>query len=134
MTRARLPNRRPCLNFEFLAGERGQEKTLHAGVGFYPDGRPGEVFITGTKVANGQQIVANEAAIAISFALQHEADLQAMREAMPREEDGRPQGLMGALLDALVAKLAEIRLPPSDPEPEMPAAALSDPLPAGAAP
>lgn len=101
MTRERLPMRRAAERFDFNhAG-----KHYHATVGLYPDNRIGEVFLTGAKSGADLQIVAIEAAVALSFALQHGADLDAIQKAMPRTEDGKPEGLIGSLVDALRAAI-----------------------------
>ncbi|MCW5697341.1 MAG: hypothetical protein KIS96_11500 [Bauldia sp.] len=104
--RQRLPARRGALNFEVEHNLRRYTATL----GFHDDGLVGEVFVTSTKAASDSQIIANEASVAVSFALQYGAPLDAMAAAMPRNEDGTPQGLTGAVLDAALAIMSEVAL------------------------
>lgn len=99
MTRELLPQRRGGLNFEFVHRNIAYTATI----GFYEDGRIAEIFVSGTKAGTDVQIVANEAAVAISIALQYGCPMETIREAVPRNEDGTPQGLSGALLDAAAA-------------------------------
>ncbi|HEY8215381.1 MAG TPA: hypothetical protein VIG36_14770 [Methylocystis sp.] len=91
MTRRRLPNRRPheAIRFTF----RGRAYT--AGVGRFPDGSVAEIFIDAEKQST-------DAAVALSIAAQHGTPLEAIRAAVPSESDGRPSGIVGAVLDMLV--------------------------------
>jgi hypothetical protein len=99
MARQRLPNRRGSISFSFE----------HRGLGFtctysrFGDGRVAEVFITNHKVASGVDVEARDAAIILSFALQHGADISAIARALCRDPRGNPSGVMGACLD-LIAK------------------------------
>ena len=101
--RQRLPARRGALNFEVEHNLRRYTATL----GFHDDGRVGEIFITSTKAASDAQIIANEASVLVSFALQYGASIEAMADAMPRNGDGSPQGVMGAVLDAALLIVPE---------------------------
>lgn len=97
-----LPNRRRSATFEFQAGVPGYA-TAHfvATIGFYNDGRPGEIFIHPSKTGSDRDISVQESAIAISFALQYGANIDAIRAAMPRTSSGQPEGPAGTLLDIL---------------------------------
>jgi hypothetical protein len=101
--RERLPTRRRCETFAFdiVTGSA----TLHykATIGFYSDGRIGELFLNNHKSNSTADTNARDAAIALSFALQHGADLEDIRKALCRETDGRASGPLGAALD-IVAK------------------------------
>ncbi len=97
--RERLPNRRAA---EVISVPHGPHK-FHVVFGAYEDGRLAEVFLSGPKVGSDAQVTAIEAAVAISFALQYGADLEALRTALPRNPDGSPEGVMGAILDAWAA-------------------------------
>jgi hypothetical protein len=44
---------------------------------------------------------AAEVAVALSLALQHGAPVAEIRAALPRETDGRPVGVAGAVLDVI---------------------------------
>jgi hypothetical protein len=82
----------------------------HRGLGFictysrFPDGRIGELFITNHKVASAVDVDARDAAIILSFALQHGADILAIAKALSRDPRGTPTGVMGTVLDRLLAE------------------------------
>jgi hypothetical protein len=101
-SRNRLPNRRASENLTFVAPS-GTPMT--ANVGYYPDGRIGEVFLVSSgKSGSDLNIAMLEISTAVSIALQHGADINEMRKAFPRTEDGRPEGPIGKLLDLLARK------------------------------
>jgi hypothetical protein len=97
--RARLPNRRASISFNFE----------HRGLGFtctysrFADGNVGEVFITNHKVNSAVDVDARDAAIILSFALQHGADISAIGKALCRDPRGNPSGVMAAALDVIIA-------------------------------
>lgn len=97
--RDRLPNRRASETFDFVHDEHRYTATL----GYYPDGRLGEIFLRSGRTGTALSIATMEVAIALSFALQHGCSVETMREAFPRTAEGAPEGVAGALL----AKLAE---------------------------
>lgn len=102
MTRIRLPNRRPheTHDLEF----QGQQFTL--GVGRFDDGSLAEIFVDAEKTSQFTAI-ARDAAVCLSIALQHGVPSQAMRDAVTRESNGEPAGLVGAVLDFLEAGSAQ---------------------------
>jgi hypothetical protein len=95
--RKRLPNRRPSETTSFEHG--GADFTMTAGR--YCDGRIGEIFINAGLANSALDAVASDAAIAISFALQHGADLAAIKLAMKRNSHGEPSSPIGAALDKI---------------------------------
>lgn len=95
-----LPQRRKAVTQDFTA--RGRRYS--ASLGFYPDGLLGEVFLYSGKSGTDATIAAMEAAIATSFALQFGATVEAMRAAMPRDENGKAEGPLGCLLDLLTGR------------------------------
>jgi len=97
--RERLPNRRQLETFEIRAGHH----IYTASVGFYPDGRIGEVFLSGAKVGTDTDTAVKDAAILLSLGLQHGCPMSAFREAMQRNSHGVAEGPMGVLLDALAS-------------------------------
>src|SRR5207244_5839476 len=105
--RERLPTRRrsETFNFELPVGTTVLHYT--AAVGFYPEGRVGEVFLNNHKSNSTADTNARDAAIALSFALQHGADLEDIRNALCRETDGRASGPLGAALALIAVKLRE---------------------------
>lgn len=99
MNRERLPNRRAS---ETLAFEHdGTSFTMTAGR--YADGRIGELFINSAHVNSALDAIASDAAIALSFALQHGADLAAIKLAMKRDSRGLAASPIGAALDRIAS-------------------------------
>lgn len=97
-TRSRLRNRRLAhiVNFE-VGGHR-----FIASIGFFDDGRIAELFINSTMKAGSEADVnAADGAFAISLALQYGCPLDVIRQGVKRNEDGSPQGPLGAALDAV---------------------------------
>ncbi len=72
-----------------------------ATVGRYDDGRAGEVSIDGPKAGSDAQTAAKDAAVVLSMALQFGVPVDALRNAISRNTAGRPQGVVGVVLDAL---------------------------------
>ena len=97
MTRDRLPNRRVAETFDIVSGNHAFTVT----VGRYPDGRIGEIFIGGRKAGSQADDAARDAAIAASFALQHGAPLDKLREALTRNSHGRAEGVLAVALDTI---------------------------------
>ena len=98
MSRTRLPNRRAAETINYYV--RGQRLT--ANVGFYPDGRIGELFVVDAGKSGADLNVAMlEVGVAVSIALQHGATVDELRAALPRTEDGKAEGAIGQLLDLL---------------------------------
>lgn len=95
--RERLPNRRACETIAFE--HRGADFTMTAGR--YADGRTGEIFINAGHANSALDALASDAAIAISFALQHGADLAAIRSALKRDSLGVPASPIGQALDLI---------------------------------
>jgi hypothetical protein len=97
--RERLPQRRANESFTFeLNGLR-----FTATVSRFPDGRIGELFLTNHKFGNQSDTNARDAAILLSFALQHGADIEAIRRALCRDSQGRALGPIGEALDIIIA-------------------------------
>jgi hypothetical protein len=103
MTRRRLPNRRLCESFTFeLDGLR-----FTASVGRFRDGRIGELFLNNHKSGNQSDTNARDAAILLSFALQHGADIDEIRKALCRNSAGRALGPIARALDILAGEGGE---------------------------
>jgi hypothetical protein len=105
MAREHLPNRRrsETFNFEVTAGAAVLHYT--ATVGYYTDGRIGELFLNNHKSNSTADTNARDAAIAFSFAVQHGANIEDIRKALCRETDGRASGPLGAALDLIMKEL-----------------------------
>ena len=97
MARRRLPNRRPQTVLEVEHG--GSIFTV--GVGSFPDGRPSELFVSGSKTGSELDALLNDASILASLALQYGAPLDMLARAMGRHGDKTtPASPLGAILDA----------------------------------
>ena len=98
--RAQLPNRRQCESFSFeLEGLR-----FTASIGRFSDGRIGELFLTNHKSGNQSDTNARDAAIILSFAIQHGADINDIRKALCRDSRGRALGPVGVALDLMAGQ------------------------------
>jgi hypothetical protein len=95
--RERLPNRRNSETFSFE--HAGATFTMTAGR--HADGRLGEIFIGAAHAASALDAIMSDAAIAISFGLQHGAALDDIRCAMKRNGQGVPSSPIGQALDLL---------------------------------
>jgi hypothetical protein len=96
--RRRLPNRRRSESFSFVIG--GMRYT--ATVSWFADGNIGELFLNNHKQGNQSDTNARDAAIILSFALQHGADITEIAKALCRDSSGRALGPVGVALDLLV--------------------------------
>ena len=98
--RQRLPHRRPSENLTFeIDGLR-----FTATVSHYPDGRIAEIFLNNHKAGNQSDTNARDAAIILSFALQHGADINEIRKALCRDSQGKALGPVGAALDIIAER------------------------------
>lgn len=90
--RDRLPNRR-------------QQETVtvgkhHISLGFYPDGRVGEVFASGEKPGSESDHLLADACTVISVALQHGVDAGELAKSLARDPDGQAATIIGAVVEA----------------------------------
>jgi hypothetical protein len=100
--RERLPNLRPALTFDIESEEQRYAVTI----GWFPDGRPAEVFLsTNGRAGSHADTIARDAAIVASIALQHGASVETLRRALCRDAHGRPSGALGVALDMIAAEL-----------------------------
>jgi len=96
--RQRLPNRRAheVVDFE----HNGRRFT--AGVGYFADSRLGEIFInTSGRTGDDLEVLARDAAVMASLALQFGGDVETLRRAVMRNSAGQASGPVGQLLDLL---------------------------------
>jgi hypothetical protein len=97
MIRERLPDRRANESFTFeLNGLR-----FTASVSRFGDGRVGELILTNHKFGNQSDTNARDAAILLSFALQHGADIETIRRALCRDSQSRALGPIAQALDII---------------------------------
>ena len=97
MLRERLPNRRFATTFDVVAGALRYTTT----VGYYPDGRIGEIFLDASKAGSDADSAARDSAITASIAMQFGANIETIRKALCRDALGRAVGPLGAALDML---------------------------------
>ncbi len=95
--RARLPNRRPAISTSF---ERDGAR-FGITAGYYPDGRPGEIFLSADRANSLLDFLMSDAAILASIALQYGAPLDELRHALKRDGRGEPASPIGAALDRI---------------------------------
>jgi hypothetical protein len=98
--RRRLPNRRQHETFGF----EHDGLRYRVGIGRYPDGQIGEVFLDAGKAGAAIQTYARDGAIALSLLLQHGCPIDLVRHAMTRNADSSAGGPLGSLLDHLAAQ------------------------------
>ena len=92
-----LPNKRAC---ETIAFERNG-LNYHATVGFFADRRPGEIFLNHDSSDSLADVLASDAAIAVSLALQFGCPIETIRHALKRNSQGEADSPIGAALDLL---------------------------------
>jgi hypothetical protein len=100
--RERLPHRRASVSFNFE--HRGLRYT--ATYSRFADGRVAEIFVNNHKINSAVDVDARDSAIILSFALQHGADISVIAGALSRNPEGKPTGLMGTVVDRVVAECA----------------------------
>lgn len=94
-----LRQRRACETFEIAFGGLAKGHTIT--LGFYEDGTLGEVFINGGKTGEQVEAIARDGAVLLSLALQYGAELDNIRSAITRDEQGAPSSIIGAVIDQL---------------------------------
>jgi ribonucleoside-diphosphate reductase alpha chain len=99
--RERLTDRRS--SDETTVEHAGQSYVV--GVGYYADGRPGEVFINTGKTSESIHQHAADAAVILSIGLQHGIPAEAFARSMPRHDDGTPYTIIGAVADMLAERV-----------------------------
>jgi hypothetical protein len=95
--RHRLPNRRRCETFQL----EHAELIYTVSFGRFDSGEISEVFVNNHRTNSGADTAARDAGIILSFALQHGADIDAIRRALSRNADGTANGVIGAVLDQI---------------------------------
>jgi hypothetical protein len=99
-SRRRLPNRRHSESFEFAVNGR----RFTATVSRFDDGSIGELFLNNHKAGNQSDTNARDAAIILSLALQHGADIESIRKALCRDSQDRALGPVAAALDIIAGR------------------------------
>jgi ribonucleoside-diphosphate reductase alpha chain len=70
-------------------------------IGLYPDGRPGEIFLNAGHANSLLDVMAHDAAILASIALQFGCPLDTIRHAIKRDSSGTAASPIGAALDLI---------------------------------
>lgn len=94
-----LPPRRNSLSFD---NEHAGLK-YKATVSYFPDGSPAEVFVSNHKAGNASDVAARDAGILVSLCLQHGCAIETIARAVSRNTDGSASGVIGAVLDKIIA-------------------------------
>jgi hypothetical protein len=95
--RHRLPNRRPNETISFERDGSCYRMTI----GFFPDGRPGELFLNHDRDDSLLDVLAHDAAILASIAIQYGATIGELRHALKRDVRGVAASPIGAALDRI---------------------------------
>jgi hypothetical protein len=96
--RKRLPHRRGSTTYNLEA----VGLTFTATASWFNDGQLGELFLQNHKVNSTAGIMAADAAIAASLALQFGCPVETLRKALCRDARGNATGPLGVALDKLV--------------------------------
>jgi hypothetical protein len=98
--RRRLPNRRASTNFDITS--QGLRFTVTSTI---ERGELREVFINNHKAGSAAGIMASDAAVVCSIALQYGVPLDVIRKALMRDAQGRASGPLAAALDLIVLEI-----------------------------
>jgi hypothetical protein len=99
MSRQRLPDRRAA---ETVQVEHGGTRFMVT-IGFYPDGRPGEVFVHGVRTGSSLDALLADACVVISCLLQHGVEPRELAHSMGRLGNAEPASIIGAVVDLAAA-------------------------------
>jgi hypothetical protein len=103
MTRQRLPDRRAAETIQLEHG--GQRFTVT--VGFYPDGRPGEVFTHGIRTGSTLDALLADACVVVSCLIQHGVEPRDLASSMGRLGNAEAASVIGAVVDLVAAAGAQ---------------------------
>jgi hypothetical protein len=103
MTRVRLPDRRFA---ETVALEHGGARFMVT-IGFYPDGRPGEVFTHGLRTGSNLDALLADACVVVSCLTQYGAEPRDLAASMGRLGNAEPASVIGAVVDLVARASAE---------------------------
>jgi hypothetical protein len=78
-----------------------------ATIGFYEDGRVGEIFLGNHRADSHADACAKDSAILASLALQHHVPVDALRKALLRDQRGKASTPIGIALDLLAVQERE---------------------------
>ena len=75
-------------------------------IGFYPDGRPGEVFTHGTRTGSSLDALLADACVVVSCLIQHGVEPRDLAASMGRLGNAEPASIIGAVVDLVAAASA----------------------------
>jgi hypothetical protein len=107
MTRTRLPDRRFA---ETVLLEHDGARFMVT-IGFYPDGRPGEVFTHGARCGSNMDALLADACVVMSCLIQHGVEPSELAGSMGRLGNTRPASVIGAVVDLVAAANAGLQQP-----------------------
>lgn len=102
MTRTRLPDRRFA---ETVMLEHDGTRFMVT-IGFYPDGRPGEVFTHGARSGSNLDALLADACVVVSCLMQHSVQPADLAASMGRLGNAEPASIIGAVVDLVVTSSA----------------------------
>jgi len=105
MTRARLPDRRAA---ETAMLEHDGARFMVT-IGFYPDGRPGEVFTHGARSGSNMDALLADACVVVSCLIQYGAEPSDLAGSMGRLGNTQPASVIGAVVDLVAAASAGLQ-------------------------
>jgi len=101
--RESMPSRRLSETFKFNhRWPDDREQIFLATIGFYSDGRVGEVWLATDKMGTTLDVSVKDSAMIISVGLQHGAQLDEFTNSFIRDSRGEPGGPIGSLIDILL--------------------------------
>jgi len=92
-----LPNRRPAVTLGFERDGSHYQMTI----GYFADGRVGEIFLNADRPDSFLDALTSDAAILASIALQYGASLEEIAHALKRDGRGIAGSPIGAALDRI---------------------------------
>ena len=105
MTRVRLPDRRFA---ETVALEHSGTRFMVT-IGYYPNGRPGEVFTHGARSGSSMDALLADACVVVSCLIQHGVEPHDLASSMGRLGNAEPASIIGAVIDLVAAASAAQR-------------------------
>ena len=78
-------------------------------IGFYTDGRPGEVFTHGIRTGSGLDALLADACVVLSCLIQHGVEPAALATSMGRLGNAEPASIIGAVVDLVAHSTAAQR-------------------------
>jgi hypothetical protein len=107
MSRTMLPDRRAAETVELEHGGSRFAVTI----GFYSDGRPGEVFVHGIRTGSSLDALLADACVVVSCLLQHAVEPRELVHSMGRLGNAEPASIIGAVLDLAAAAAPQTEQP-----------------------